>query len=125
MSAAPDLGGGARGSAGVTVTVAAQRGVRGPPPGAPLQAAPEPQQQDPRPWAWPGAREAAEPRTAGGTLPRAPGDPCPEGADGDPCPEAPGDRYSVISDCGWVLEETKVNFPAVTFRTENPEMRAV
>uniref|UniRef100_A0A3Q7PEJ1 Uncharacterized protein LOC112813395 n=1 Tax=Callorhinus ursinus TaxID=34884 RepID=A0A3Q7PEJ1_CALUR len=55
-------------------------------PGAPLQAVPEPQEQDPRLWAWPGPQEAAE-------LPTPPGNAA-EWRHGDPCPEAPGDSFS-------------------------------
>lgn len=78
----PDL----EGNSGVSACVTVQPGVRVQPHGAPLQAVPEPQEQDPRLWAWPGAQEAAE-------LPTPPGNTA-EGRHGDPCPEAPGDRYS-------------------------------
>lgn len=78
----PYLGGSTGGSACGTV----QPGVRVQPHGAPLLAVPEPQEQDPRLWAWPGAQEAAE-------LPTPPANTA-EGRHGDPCPEAPGDRYN-------------------------------
>lgn len=75
-----------RGGAGDCACLIVQPGVRVRLPGAPLQAVPEPQERDPRLWAWPGAQEAAE-------LPTPPGNAA-EGRHGDPCPEAPGDRYS-------------------------------
>lgn len=79
-----------------------QPGVRARPRGAPLRAAvPEPQDQDPLLWPWPGAQVAAE-------LLTPPGDAA-KGRHGNPCPEAPGDRYHRLFQAVglWVcIEET-------------------
>jgi len=85
--------------------VIVQPGLRVRPPGAPLQAVAEPQ-------------EAAE-------LPTPPGNAAEWRRHGDPCLEAPGDRYSVTLSVDLYWKGLKVNFPAVKFSTENPEVRAV